>query len=121
MSVILSFLASVFGRYFASLATRIGLQKTLYVAMFAAWTTFTAAFYTVAQTCVSPQGVCGALASTTSGLSEWILFGFSLVPSEIISIMTCLVSLHIAGYAYLVMIRIVMYYTTLGRGTGLRL
>jgi len=121
MSVILSFLASIFGRYFASLATRIGLQKALYAAMFSAWLTFTAAFYTAAQTCISPQGVCGAIASTTSGLSQWILFGFSLVPSEIITIITSLMSLHIAGYAYLVMIRIVMYYGTLGRGTGLRL
>lgn len=120
MSVLLSFIASLFGRYFAFLATRIGLQKALYAAMFAAWLTFTAAFYSVAQTCISPQGVCGAIASTTSGLSQWILFGFSLVPYEIISIITCLISLHIAGYAYLVMIRIVMYYTTLGSGKGLR-
>jgi len=121
MNIILGFLASLFGKYFASLAVRIGLQKALYLAMFAAWLTFTAAFYTAAQTCISPQGVCGAAASTASGLSEWILFGFSLVPFEIVNIITCLISLHIAGYAYLVMIRIVIYYTTLGAGKGLRI
>jgi len=121
MSVLLTFLASIFGRYFAGLATRIGIQKALYAAMFAAWLVFTAAFYAAAQTCISPAGVCGSIASTTSGLSQWVLFGFSLVPSEIITIITCLISLHIAGYAYLVMIRVVMYYTTLGRGKGLQL
>jgi len=120
MSVVLSFLASIFGRYFAGLAVRIGIQKALYIAMFAAWATFTAAFLVAAQTCVDPAGVCGAAASTVSGLSQWVLFGFSLVPFEVINIILCLMSLHVAGYAYLVMIRIVMYYTTLGKGRGLR-
>jgi hypothetical protein len=118
MSALFGFLASLLARYFSGLAVQIGLQKALHVALFAAWLGFTVAFTAVANSCVSPSGYCGGIASNWSNLSQWVKFGFSLVPFEIVQIIGCLISLHVAGYCYLVMFRVIGH-MSLGNGKGL--
>jgi hypothetical protein len=114
-----TFLAGLFARSFAALAVQIGLQKALHVALAATWFALVYSFTAAAKLCTdSATGVCGVAASGFSGLSPWLKFGFSLVPWEALQIIGCLISLHIAGYAFLVMMKII-HHLSLGSGTGL--
>jgi hypothetical protein len=120
MQFLLNWLGSFAAAWFTHLATRIGLQQTLVVAFLVVWYALIASLTAAANFCAGPAGVCGSIASGgTGGLSQWVMFGMSLVPSEAIQICACLVSLHAAGWSAIVLGRIVKHKVNATTGTGM--
>lgn len=109
MQVILTFLASMLTKTFASMAARFGLQTALTAALITVWIALVASLTAATNICFGPTGACATTLSDTSGLSDYFLFGLSLVPSEAITILECLVSLHVAAWAALALWRVVKW------------
>lgn len=100
MAFFMTFLSNIFFRYFAWLHTKFGLQMAINLSLATAWIVQTVAFTGIARNCLSASGSCGQIIGNgTSNFSDWVKFGFSLVPSEAINIILCLISLHTAGFA----------------------
>ena len=119
MQIIFNWLGSFAGAWFTHLATRIGLQQSLTVAFFVFWYALIASLTAVALTCAGPSGTCGAIAGNWEALSDWVKFGLSLIPSEVITIAQCLVSLHASGWCAVVLSRIVKHKINATVGTGM--
>lgn len=119
MQLILNWVGSFLGAWFTHIATRIGLQQTLMLAFFVVWYVLIAALTGVAFTCIGPAGSCGAAAANWSALSDWVKFGLSLIPSEVITFIECIISVHVAGWSAIVLGRIIKHKINATTGTGM--
>lgn len=107
MQVILTFFGTALTRIFSSIATKYGFQTAMNAAFITMWLALIASFTVAANSCLSVTGTCGGIAMNWAALPELFKFGLSLVPSELITIITCLVSLHASGWCAIVLSRIV--------------
>jgi len=105
MQILLGFLSSMFVKGFGFLAARLGIAGALNVSLFAVWYGLIASVTAVSYSCFSVTGSCSAY-TNFAGLSQWVKFGLSLVPIEALTIISCLLSLHLAGWCYSVLVMI---------------
>lgn len=104
---LVTFLNGVLLKYFLFLAGKLGFQLATNLVLATLWLALIASFTSAAGLCLSSDGTCGSLAGNWTGLSTWLKFGLSLVPSESIQIIGCLLSLHVAGWSAIAINRLV--------------
>ena len=106
MQLLFGLLGQIFGKYFASMAMRWGLNEAIGAAFITMYALLIASFTVAANLCLGSGGTCSSVAANLSRLSNWVLFGLSLIPSETITIFGCLLSLHAAAWCAIVLARI---------------
>lgn len=106
MQFLATLIGNLFTQFFAKLAIKWGLQEAIGAAFITVYLLLIASTTAAANLCLGSGGVCGAYAGSWTGLSEWLLFGLSLIPWEVVNVCACLVSLHASMWCAVVLARI---------------
>lgn len=94
MQAIYALLGVMLGRFFTWLIDKIGLKVAVTVAALGVWAGLVVTFTATVYTCLSS---CGGGVSW-GGLPEFVRWGLSLVPSNAITVIACVISANGAGY-----------------------
>lgn len=94
MQAIYGLLGMFLGRFFAYVLAKIGLKVALTTAAIGVWAGLVVTFTTAIYSCISS---CGG-GVNWGALPEFVRWGLSLVPSNAITVIVCIISANAAGF-----------------------